>query len=95
MSESPSKRIEIKGKPTNTVFPLENEIKELHIFCAKFTLPISSYNMVVFSDFCCLCDEKFDEFKKHVIEVSHIENMNRCPFLFKYDCNLIRLVSKY
>ncbi|XP_068627214.1 uncharacterized protein [Battus philenor] len=79
----------------NNKSEIDGEIKELYIFCAKFTISLLSYNMIVHVEneyFCSACDVVLypADVAKHITYVSHIENLNRRPFIYDLNANLIR-----
>ncbi|CAG4999922.1 unnamed protein product [Parnassius apollo] len=75
---------------------IEYKMKELNIFCMKFTLSLLSYNMVLSLNgfHCCACELSSDaeEIARHIEDVHHVENLMRTPFLYEFNYNLIRAI---
>ncbi|CAK1592355.1 unnamed protein product [Parnassius mnemosyne] len=75
---------------------IEYKTKELNIFCMKYTLSLMSYNMVLCLNgfHCCVCEfsSDADGIARHIEDVQHIEHLMRTPFIYEFNCNLIRAI---
>lgn len=80
--------------------PTLYDIINISPFGYNISVPLLSYNVILkrqnYPDFYCgLCDIVCVEaaIMSHICAISHIETLQRTPFIVPFNCNLIRAVS--